>query len=586
MTTTTRRTACFAAAIAVLAVAGPASTSAALPSSVQMTAPRISPPPRPVGLRMHWYRQRPSTRTLQSRAAEFGSVAVLGLESMRDLSSLRALYGFERVHAIPALRAAQVSVDAAQLRLLLANAQADSRIRYVTPVGPAREVFSPPNDPLIRTVNPATNLPFEWQFAAASVDRALELSPGSPSIVVGVVDTGVADVPDLAGKVDARWTLDEHLNPVPGGSDVVGHGTAVASLIAANVDDGFGMAGFGGASHVISFRLDTLNDPTIATAITKLVSLGVRIINLSIGGRTPDSPIMLDALHHAAAAGVLLVAAAGNDQLSVSYPAADLQPAGGARSYGLAVGASNGLGASAGFSNWGAHLSLAAPGDYSGACSGVLVAIPPLFEALDGLCYSSWTGEGGARYAVIPGTSFAAPEVAGIAALVWAARPELRNDEVADILKQSASRDPGKGWTQLLGCGRLDAAAALELATGRSSAGPPCTARGSASPAWPSASRTPIVVALPASGHRGSTVDLPFRIGHARGPVEARVSVRRGRIELARLTRASFDAQTGQMVTVAWAAPAAGADGVRFCVVLRTQAGLESAPSCAPIRLR
>jgi subtilisin family serine protease len=57
--------------------------------------------------------------------------------------------------------------------------------------------------------------------------------------------------------------------------------------------------------------------------------------------------------------------------------------------------------------------------------------------------------------------------VAGVAALIWAARPELKNYQVADIIKQSANRGIG-GWTPTMGCGVLDAGAALELAMSRS----------------------------------------------------------------------------------------------------------------------
>jgi subtilisin family serine protease len=86
---------------------------------------------------------------------------------------------------------------------------------------------------------------------------------------------------------------------------------------------------------------------------------------------------------------------------------------------------------------------------------------------LDGSCYSTWVGNGGAYYAYVSGTSFASPEVAGIAALIWAARPQLKNYQVADIIKQSAQRSDG--WTATTGCGVLDAGAALELATSLSS---------------------------------------------------------------------------------------------------------------------
>lgn len=242
------------AARAAPAVAAPTGNAASDRGFVQysiagetsIATPLISPPPKLSGHRMHWFRRHPSARALQSRRGAFGSVAVLGLESMRDLESLRNDYGFDRVQAIPELHAAEVSLDSTQLRSLLANAPSDHRIRYVSPVGPSRSVLGMPNDPLLRTTNPASNLPYEWQFGVSGVDRALELSPGSPAIVVGIIDSGVADVPDLAGKVDGRWSFVNGLVPVSSDGDGTGHGTAVASLIAANGDDGFGMAGFGG----------------------------------------------------------------------------------------------------------------------------------------------------------------------------------------------------------------------------------------------------------------------------------------------------------------------------------------------------
>jgi serine protease len=182
---------------------------------------------------------------------------------------------------------------------------------------------------------------------------------------------------------------------------------------------------------------------------------------------------------------MLLVAAVGNSSQQVSHPASDLQPAGGVESYGLAVGASDVHGDLAFFSNSGANLSLLAPGSYDGPCSGVLAAVVPTGTIFDGSCYPLWAGSGGADYGYVAGTSFAAPEVAGIAALVWAARPQLKNYQVADIIKQSAARGAG-GWTPTKGCGVLDAGAALELATSSTSshwaaadpAGAPCSATG------------------------------------------------------------------------------------------------------------
>src|SRR5262249_44170446 len=285
----------------------------------------------------------------------------------------------ERVLAIPSLRAAEVGVDPAELHALLADGPADRRIRYVSPVGRSRHVLSTPNDPLVQTLDAWTGVPFEWQFSVSRVGRAFDSSRGNPGIVVGIIDTGVDPVPDLAGKIDSLWNVNDDGTivavPVQTGNDDYGHGTAVASLIAANVDDAFGMAGFGGETHVIGIHAGTygaFSDPEIAVALTKLDSLGVRIVNMSLGGSAPSEPPPVDPTHKAAADDILPVAPTGNLHGPVLWPAADLQPSGGARSYGLAVGATDMDGQLWDRSNYGQHLSLVAPGNYGGTCSGVL----------------------------------------------------------------------------------------------------------------------------------------------------------------------------------------------------------------------
>jgi hypothetical protein len=372
---TTPKLAAMGASLAPLPVFAPSSTAASASATV------ASAPPNP-GRRMRWFRSHAAARFLERGAARFGSTAVIGLESMRDLASLRRSYGFETVQAMPALRAARVHVDAAQLHALLAHASADRRMRYVSPVGPPRRVSNMTNDPLVQSVDPRTKLPYEWQFASANLGGALALTAGDPRIQVGVVDTGVDAVPDLAGKIDGLYDVTAHgpqLSASTAGNDDYGHGTAVASLIAANDGDGFGMAGFGGAAHVIGSHADNQGrfyDADLAQAIATLDALGVRIVNLSVGGPEPSSPIVVDAFDKAASDGVLIVAASGNEGGPVDWPAALLQHSGGGESYGLAVGATNAEGSHASFSNFGEHLSLVAPGIFRGDCSGVLVTLP------------------------------------------------------------------------------------------------------------------------------------------------------------------------------------------------------------------
>jgi len=297
----------------------------------------------------------------------------------------------------------------------------------------------------------------------------MNVSRGDPAIVVGVIDSGWAPVLDLAGKVAEAyyWT-----NQGSDAFDREGHGTFVDSLIAANNDDGRGLGGFCGSCRLIVFRDTQLTQISVASDIRYLADRGVRVMNLSFGGPGISSGVA-DALQYAINRGVLIVASSGNDGgPNVSYPAAYLQPANGALGYGIAVGASDINNNRASFSTWGSRLSLVAPGTYDSSCNiGVAGALPTVASEIDPTCYFKWLDPGtGSRYAYLSGTSFSAPEVAGIAALVWAARPSLKNYELADILEKSASRPVGSGWSPTTGWGVVDAAAAVELATGRSSA--------------------------------------------------------------------------------------------------------------------
>ena len=542
---------------------------------------------------MQWFDWRGAARMPQT---PFGSTAVIGVTTMAGVPALRARYDLHRVEALPQLRAIEVRVDHAALRRLIARAPTDPLVRYVSPLGAVRRPLALPNDPLLTAIDPASGLPFEWQFTAAHVDRALDYTAGSPGVTVGTIDTGVADVPDLTGKVDSRWDIarDGTVTQASGGNDDSGHGTAVASLIAANVGDGFGMAGFGGAAHVVAIRAGDsgFTDTAVAIALTKLDSLGVRIVNMSFGGPEPDAPIVVDAIHKAAADGMLLVAAIGNNDGFAGYPAADLQPPGGARSYGLAVGASDGVGTRASFSNSGRHLSLLAPGVESVPCSGVLVAMAPTSE-FDRTCYSIFTRSAGGRYAYLAGTSFSAPEVAGVAALVWSARPGLKNYQVADIIKQAAQRGPSTGWTPGMGCGLLDAGAALALATSRSDTAwaakrapgaESCSVTGDREAAWPSRDPMPTVRAVLVDGEWGRPVTLRFRVDEDTHRISAAITVRRNGVTVGHVSSGLFRVDPGAVYGLLWRPAHIQRTGAyTFCVTLANRFAQRSGRSCAPI---
>jgi subtilisin family serine protease len=287
----------------------------------------------------------------------------------------------------------------------------------------------------------------EWQYYSVGADRVPpRVAVAAARITIAVVDTG-ADVssPALAGKVRGTYDVRTGRHRV---RDRNGHGTFVASLAGGVRRTGRGFAGFGGAARLLIVKVSdstSFSDVDVAAGIVYAVRHHARIINLSVAGRAP-SVVEKAALELAARRGVLVVAAAGNDALAgdpPEYPAAFLQPVGsnGIGGLGLSVGASDSRGARASFSEFGSFVSLVAPGES---------------------VYGARRSHRGS-YGYASGTSFAAPEAAGVAALVWAADPKLTFRQVAAILKRTAS---GQGvWSPELGFGVIDAAAAVQRAT-------------------------------------------------------------------------------------------------------------------------
>lgn len=299
---------------------------------------------------------------------------------------------------------------------------------------------------------------WEWQWDAARLgDVPDSVLRAASAVTIAVIDSG-ADLraPDLSAKSPRTWSVLSRSHRV---RDVLGHGTFVASLATGSVENGVGISGFGGDAKLLAVQaIDSdgyITDVDEAAAIVYAVKHGARIINLSIGG-TETSAIEQRAIRWAARRDVLIVAAAGNEHDEgnpVEYPAALLQPvrSRGAGGIGLAVGATSMDGKRAYFSNTGSYVSLAAPG-YNVFASLSADSDWPRADL-------PWASPG--YYGWASGTSFAAPEVAGAAALVWAANPRLTARQVARVLKQSAS---GSTWNSELGWGRLDAAAAVQLA--------------------------------------------------------------------------------------------------------------------------
>lgn len=386
-----------------------------------------------------------------------GSVAV-GYSTERALRRALARHPGVVVRKLRALRVAEVVPAAYGFARDLRGAPG---IRFVEGVRPRRSAA----EPALLSASPF-GVPYEWQYQATRADQVpAAVLRAASAVTIAVVDTG-ADLraPDLAAKAPHAYNVRTGTAEI---TDTNGHGTFVASLAAGSTTNREGIAGFGGAARLLvvkATRTDgTMTDLDEANAIVYAVDQGVRVINLSIGG-PETSATERRGIQYAAERGVLLVAAVGNeyDQGNpVEFPAALLQPVGsnGRDGVGLAVGASDSAGERARFSNTGSHVSLVAPGQ--GVFGAVAATAAPAYVRV------RLPGSRRGFYGFGTGTSFAAPQVSGAAALVMAANPLLRADEVAQILKESAS---GRGeWSPTLGYGVLDVAAAVARAQARPS---------------------------------------------------------------------------------------------------------------------
>jgi subtilisin family serine protease len=405
------------------------------------------------------------------------ATAVVGYDSEAQLEAAVRVSGGSVLRTIPSLGVAEVETRTRPHRFasaLLGRAGID----FVETVSRRVSAAEPALAPWSSSTAPFANAPFEWQWAAtranavpASVKRA------AAAITIAVVDTG-ADLgaPDLRAKSPATHSV---MSGTANVRDRNGHGTFVSSLAAGSVSNGEGIAGFGGDAHLLVVQAGgadgSFTDVDEAAAIVYAVDHGAKIVNLSLGG-VESSVTERRAVEYAAAHGVLLIAAVGNeyeDGNPLEYPAALLQPPGskGVGGVGLSVGASTQRGTRASFSNTGSHLSLAAPGqEVLGALSSLSSAsLYPRFAL---------PGSGAGLYGYASGTSFSAPQVAGAAALVWAAKPTATASEVASILEQTAS---GRGaWNSSLGYGVIDVAAAVATALGSSAPDAPPSLRSKA----------------------------------------------------------------------------------------------------------
>lgn len=282
-----------------------------------------------------------------------------------------------------------------------------------------------PNDPAFVS---------QWHLSKLQGPQAWTFTTGSPSVVVAVIDTGVnATHPDLASQLVPGWNfVDSNADT----ADLLGHGTAVAGAIAAASNNGIGVAGVSWQSRIMPLAVVDDHDfaaySHIAEAIRYAADHGIRLINISIGG-AGRSATLQSAVDYAWSKGAILFAPAMNNGTATPY-----YPA--ACDHVMAVSATDSNDHLAGFSNYGDWIAIAAPG------TNIL------------------TTTNGGGYGFSFGTSFAAPIVAGVAALSLAINPALTNTQLVSLLEQSADDLGAPGYDTSFGWGRVNAFHAVAAA--------------------------------------------------------------------------------------------------------------------------
>jgi subtilisin family serine protease len=295
-----------------------------------------------------------------------------------------------------------------------------------------------PNDPAYN--DPA--LVYAPQIIGAP--EAWDTTTGDPGIVVAVVDSGISSAhPEFAGRivpcVNGAGQPDtcDFVNGDSDPADDQGHGTHVAGILAAAINNGQGMVGIAPNVSILPVKVlnwyNVGNVADVASGIIYAVDHGARVINLSLA-YTTLSDVMYSAVRYASDRGVLLVAAAGNSSSGINfYPAAFEES--------FAVAATTSTDTRYPISNFGDYVDIAAPGEN---------------------IYSTyWTETEPATYATLSGTSMAAPHVSGLAALLLAARPDLGPGDLRGLIQQSAADLGTAGWDPVFGYGRIRAAVAL-----------------------------------------------------------------------------------------------------------------------------
>ncbi len=280
----------------------------------------------------------------------------------------------------------------------------------------------------------------QYSLDRMHVREAWSLSTGDAK-PIAVLDTGAQySHPDLAGRLLPGW---DFVNGDGDASDDNGHGTWVAGIIAANANNGIGVAGITWKNPILPVKVMSAS----GTGYTSNLIAGLRwaadhgagVINMSIGG-FPASTLVADAIDYAWNKGVVLVAAAGNNgKLESHYPASF--------PHVVSASATQADDEFTKWSNYSPNVDVSAPGA----------------SILTTNCQKSRTSSCAyyGDYITISGTSFASPNTAAVVALIRARYPSWTPQQVVDRLLATVDDLGFPGFDIRYGRGRVNAFRAL-----------------------------------------------------------------------------------------------------------------------------
>ncbi|MGB3017573.1 MAG: S8 family serine peptidase [Ignavibacteria bacterium] len=327
-----------------------------------------------------------------------------------------------------------------------------------------------------------TYYPQQTYIEQSNLPPAWDITLGDSTILIGVIDSGLDfDHPDLRtsykinygeygnGKQsngiddDANGFIDDwrgwdftdepftgdprrgdYLEPDndPTDDNFLSHGTAVTGIINATFNNGIGIASVAPGCKVLVMRAFDAQgygeEDDVANAVLYGMTMGVRVFNFSFGDYI-FSNLLKDIVRFAYSGNAVIICSAGNDATDrLHYPSAYDEV--------ISVAASDNTGNKAGFSSFGETVDIYATG----------------LQNLTTVRTGKGSSQFGGDYDKLNGTSFAAPIVAGVAAMILSRNPELSNEEVRGILVSTTTLMPGQNsWDHIRASGRLNALNAI-----------------------------------------------------------------------------------------------------------------------------